>query len=170
MDKKTTKTTTASKWDIKTPKRAIRAKRIVSKTKKRVGRGIASGQGKTAGRGTKGQRSRSGFNIPKRFEGGQTPLSMRLPKLRGFKVKKTNTVLITLDTISENYKDGETVSRETLIEYSLIKKNQAVKILNNGKLTKKVTLIDVPASKTAIKLFSIKAETTPKKTKTAEKK
>ena len=58
------------------------------KTAKRLGRGISAGGGKTAGRGTKGQKSRAGHNIPKRFEGGQTPLSMRLPKLRGFKVKK----------------------------------------------------------------------------------
>lgn len=52
---------------------------------KRVGRGVGSGKGKTAGRGTKGQKSRSGYNIPLRFEGGQTPLVQRLPKKKGFK-------------------------------------------------------------------------------------
>src|SRR5205823_306844 len=55
------------------------------KAKRRVGRGIAAGQGKTAGRGTKGQKARAGGNIPAWFEGGQTPLHQRLPKLRGFK-------------------------------------------------------------------------------------
>lgn len=125
------------------------------KTKKRVGRGISAGKGKTAGRGTKGQRSRSGFNIPKRFEGGQTPLSMRLPKLRGFKVKKRDIVLINLDLISSNYDNGEIVSIETLITKGLIRKKDTVKILNNGELTKKVFLKDVPVSKTAKKLFKI---------------
>ncbi len=153
MDKKTTKNST--------PKGAIRAKRVESKTKKRVGRGIAAGQGMTAGRGTKGQRSRSGFNLPKRFEGGQTPLSMRLPKLRGFKVKQTKCALITLDEINQNYKDGETVSHQSLVKKGLVRKNESIKILNNGKLTVKVTLLDVPASKTALKHFETKAE--PKK-------
>lgn len=57
------------------------------KKRRRVGRGIAAGQGKTAGRGTKGQKARAGGNIPARFEGGQTPLHVRIPKLRGFKNK-----------------------------------------------------------------------------------
>ena len=153
MNKNTTKNST--------PKGVIRAKRVEAKTKKRVGRGIAAGQGMTAGRGTKGQRSRSGFNIPKRFEGGQTPLSMRLPKLRGFKVKKTKCVLITLDEINQNYKDGEIVTCESLVKKGLVKKNESVKILNNGKLAVKVTLSNVPSSKTALKHFETKAE--PKK-------
>lgn len=55
------------------------------RTKKRVGRGLSAGQGKTAGRGTKGQRARTGFKLPRRFEGGQSPFIMRLPKKRGFR-------------------------------------------------------------------------------------
>lgn len=67
---------------------------IQTKSHTRVGRGIAAGQGKTAGRGTKGQKSRSGYNIPRRFEGGQTPLLQRLPKYHGTKsyVQKPQTV------------------------------------------------------------------------------
>ena len=133
------------------------------KSRRRVGRGISAGKGKTAGRGTKGQKSRSGFNIPNRFEGGQTPLSMRLPKLRGFKVKIKKTVIIDLDLISSNYKDGETVSKETLVSKGLIRKNDTVKILNNGKLTKKVYLSDLPVSKSAIRLFVQNTKTEPKK-------
>ena len=143
-------------------KNKISASKSSFGSKKRVGRGISAGQGKTAGRGTKGQKSRSGFNIPKRFEGGQTPLSMRLPKLRGFKAKSTSTVLVNLDLISNNYKDGEIVSIETLIKKGLIKNNQTVKILNNGKLTKKVILQDVPVSKGALKLFSSSSKSQPK--------
>lgn len=114
---------------------------IKSKDKKRIGRGLSAGQGKTAGRGTKGQKSRSGHNIPKRHEGGQTPLSMRLPKLPGFKSQKPKAVIVTLDDISKNYKDGETVSLETLATKGIISKNSnKVKILNDGTLTVKVII------------------------------
>ncbi|MCX6808732.1 MAG: 50S ribosomal protein L15 [Candidatus Berkelbacteria bacterium] len=112
---------------------------IKSKLKKRVGRGLSSGQGKTAGRGTKGQRSRSGFNIPKRFEGGQTAISMRLPKLPGFTSHKAKALIITLDQISTSFKDGETVSAKSLLEKGIIKSlNTKVKVLNNGELKIKV--------------------------------
>jgi large subunit ribosomal protein L15 len=123
---------------------------------KRVGRGISAGGGKTAGRGTKGQNSRAGHNIPNRFEGGQTPLSMRLPKLPGFKKVNEKTVILTLDMISKNYKNGETVSLETLIKKGLIKKGQSVKVLSNGKLSIKIKIKDVPASKKALDLINAK--------------
>lgn len=125
-------------------------------SKKRIGRGISAGQGKTSGRGTKGQKSRSGHNIPKRFEGGQTPISLRLPKLSGFKRKKNSNELITLDQISKNYKNGETVSIDTLIKKSIIKKGQIAKILNNGKLTVNVKLLDVMASFSVKEQFKVK--------------
>lgn len=134
-------------------------------SKKRIGRGISAGQGKTSGRGTKGQKSRSGHNIPKRFEGGQTPISMRLPKLPGFKHQKKLNVLITLDQISKNYKDGETVSIETLIKKSIIKKWQGAKILNNGKLTVRVKLLDVMASSHAKEQFNAKLNDTKHESK-----
>lgn len=127
-----------------------------SSTRKRVGRGISSGQGKTSGRGTKGQKSRSGHNIPKRFEGGQTPISMRLPKLSGFKHQKQATVIVTLDQISKYYKDGEVISTESLIKKSIIKKGQDAKILDNGKLTVSVKNLDVSASSAAKNKFNIK--------------
>ncbi len=123
---------------------------------KRVGRGISAGQGKTSGRGTKGEKSRTGFNIPLRFEGGQTPLSMRLPKSRGFSQSKGKTTILTLTQISQNFKALEEVSCASLLKKKLIQ-NEKVKILNNGVLEKKLYLVDVPASKSAQKKFSKKA-------------
>lgn len=121
---------------------------------KRVGRGISAGGGKTAGRGTKGQNSRAGHNIPNRHEGGQTPLSMRLPKLPGFNKDNKKTVTLTLTTISKNYKNGETVSPETLEKKGLLKKGQIAKILSTGKLSVKIKLQDVSASKSVVKLIN----------------
>lgn len=134
-------------------------------SKKRIGRGISAGQGKTSGRGTKGQKSRSGHNIPKRFEGGQTPISLRLPKLSGFKRKKNSNELITLDQISKNYKNGETVSIDTLIKKSIIKKGQIAKILNNGKLTVNVKLLDVMASFSVKEQFKVKTNNSKQESK-----
>lgn len=142
-----------------------------SKNKKRLGRGISSGQGKTAGRGTKGQKSRSGYNLPKRFEGGQTPLSMRLPKLPGFKSFKPKAFVVSLDQISLNFKAGETVSKEALLKKGLIEpKVKSVKVLNNGKLTKKVIFADdIKISKTAkAALEGIKEEKAKEPTKEAK--
>lgn len=128
----------------------------VTKKTKRLGRGISAGGGKTSGRGTKGQKSRAGHNIPKRFEGGQTPLSMRLPKLPGFKTKARKNVIITLDVISNHYKDDEVVSEESLIEKKLIKKGETVKILSNGKLTKRISIRDLKASQSVLSAINIK--------------
>lgn len=134
----------------------IKLKSIKGKSKKRPGRGISAGGGKTAGRGTKGQKSRAGHNIPNRFEGGQTVLAMRLPKLPGFKSKGKKAIVITLDDISRNFKDGETVSKERLIEKKMIGKLDEAKVLNTGKLTVKVTLgDDVKCSKSIVDLFTI---------------
>ena len=131
-----------------------------TKNKKRVGRGLSSGQGKTAGRGTKGQNSRAGHNIPNRFEGGQTPLSMRLPKLPGFKSHKTKATVISLDLISNNFKNGEVVSVPALIEKKLIvKSDKFVKVLNSGKLTVKVSLAQgIKTSKSIESLFTLEAK------------
>lgn len=138
------------------------------KSAKRVGRGIAAGGGKTAGRGTKGQKSRSGHNIPRKFEGGQTPLVMRLHKLPGFKSHKPKAVVVSLDDISKNYKNGEKVSVDTLIEKGLIRKGDKVKILGTGELTVKITLDDVSASKSAVDAIS-KASAKTEKTEKIEK-
>ncbi len=121
-------------------------KKLSSQNKKRLGRGISAGQGKTAGRGTKGQKSRSGYNIPRKFEGGQMPFSMRMPKVKGFKSQSKDVAIISLDTISANFKSGDKVTIEKLIEKKLAKKGDSVKVLNNGKLTVSITF-EVPCSK-----------------------
>lgn len=138
----------------------IELKSQKTKNKKRVGRGLSSGQGKTAGRGTKGQKSRAGHNIPKRFEGGQTPLSMRLPKLPGFKSHKAKAAVLSLDSISANFKDGDVVTLAALIEKRLIvRSDRSAKILNNGELTVKVSLApEIKVSKTVENLFAAKVE------------
>ena len=122
----------------------------VTRDKKRVGRGISGGQGKTSGRGTKGQKSRSGPTIPVGFEGGQTPLKQRLPKIRGFhRHKNINAVNISLDQINDNYKAGESVTAGTLKQKGLIK-NKTVKFkITAGDLKKKIIFKFVPTSKAA---------------------
>jgi large subunit ribosomal protein L15 len=124
---------------------------IKGKSGKRPGRGISAGQGKTAGRGTKGQKSRAGYDLPNRFEGGQTPLGMRLPKLPGFKSKGHKAEVITLSDISRKFKNGEIVSEETLIAKQLIKKGEKAKILNTGKLEVKVTLDPMIATSKSVR-------------------
>lgn len=115
--------------------------------KSRVGRGISAGQGKTAGRGTKGQKSRSGYNIPRKFEGGQTPLILRLPKVRGFKHHRVETLIVDRALINKYYKDGEVVSPQTLFEKNLVKNVTApIKILGSEKVTVNVTFEDVKQS------------------------
>ncbi len=127
-------------------------KKNCSKTRKRVGRGISAGGGMTAGRGTKGQRSRSGFNLPRKFEGGQTPLIMRLHKMPGFKSHQADACEVSLETISKRYKNGEVVSMQSLIERGIIKKGDRAKILNSGELKVKIRIEGVPASKSVLKL------------------
>lgn len=114
----------------------------------RVGRGTGSGKGKTSGRGHKGQKSRSGGGVRPGFEGGQMPLSRRLPK-RGFtNIWKKKIVLIPIEAL--NVFDNDTmVTEELLWESGIINQvKDGVKILNNGELTKKLTVC-VATSKTA---------------------
>lgn len=134
----------------------IELKSVRTKNRKRKGHGISAGQGKTAGRGTKGQKSRAGHNIPKRFEGGQTVLSMRLPILPGFKSHKKKATVLSLDVISKNFKNGDVVTLASLIEKKLVvKSDKLVKILNTGKLTTKVSLApEIKTSKSVEKLFT----------------
>lgn len=110
-------------------------------SKKRVGRGNGSGHGTFSTRGNKGQKARSGGNIPARFEGGQTPLVRRLPKLRGF----TNITRVEFQVINVGalnvFNDGDVVDMTTLFEHGFIKaKALPVKILGGGELTKKLTI------------------------------
>ena len=100
----------------------------------RVGRGRAGRRGKTAGRGTKGARARG--QIPATYEGGQMPLHMRLPKLRGFKNPfRTEYQVVNLDRLSALYPDGGEVTVEDLVSKGAVRKNQPVKLLGTGELT-----------------------------------
>jgi large subunit ribosomal protein L15 len=96
----------------------------------RVGRGEAS-KGKTAGRGTKGTKAR--YQVPARFEGGQMPLHMRLPKLRGFKNPfRTEYQVVNLDRLSELFPDGGQVTVEDLVAKGAVRKGELVKVLGTG--------------------------------------
>ncbi|MCM3125767.1 50S ribosomal protein L15 [Mesobacillus sp. AQ2] len=110
------------------------------KERKRLGRGIGSGQGKTAGKGHKGQNARSGGGVRPGFEGGQTPLFRRLPK-RGFtNINRKEYAVVNLDSLNV-FEDGTEVTPELLIETGLVKKELAgVKILAKGSLEKKLTV------------------------------
>ena len=107
---------------------------------KRLGRGTGSGLGKTSGKGHKGAKARSGGGKRPGFEGGQMPLTMRLPK-RGFTNNfRTEYVAINVDRL-EIFEDGMVVSPVELIEYGIIKKiEDGVKIMGNGEITKKLTV------------------------------
>ena len=106
---------------------------------KRLGRGVGSGLGKTSGKGHKGAKARSGGGKRPGFEGGQMPLTMRLPK-RGFtNIFRKEYVAVNIDRL-EMFEDGAVVTPVTLIEYGIIKNVQdGVKILGNGEITKKLT-------------------------------
>lgn len=110
------------------------------KERKRLGRGIGSGQGKTAGKGHKGQNARSGGGVRLGFEGGQTPLFRRLPK-RGFtNINRKEYAVVNLDALNV-FEDGTEVTPELLIETGLVKKELAgVKVLAKGSLEKKLTV------------------------------
>ena len=110
-------------------------------SRKRVGRGPGSGLGKTSGKGHKGQNARSGGGVRVGFEGGQLPLFRRLSK-RGFNNYEFRTVYATVNVSDLNrFEDGTTVTPELLIETGLVKKElDGIKVLGNGKLTKKLTV------------------------------
>ncbi len=120
------------------------------KAPKRVGRGIGSGMGKTSTKGHKGQKARSGGGKGPAFEGGQTPLQRRLPK-RGFNNKfRRELVEVNLEKLNL-FDNGTEVTPEVLLEKGIIKKiADGVKILGNGKITKKLTVKSNGFSKSAI--------------------
>ncbi|GAP78635.1 50S ribosomal protein L15 [Brachybacterium paraconglomeratum] len=114
----------------------------------RVGRGEAS-KGKTAGRGTKGTKAR--YQVPVGFEGGQMPLHMRLPKLRGFTNPfRVEYQVVNLSTLQELFPEGGTVTVEDLVAKGAVRKNQPVKVLGQGEVSVK---LDITAQK-----FSASAE------------
>jgi len=108
--------------------------------KKRVGRGQGSGLGKTAGRGGKGQKARTGNMNFGGFEGGQMPLQRRLPKY-GFKnIFRVEYAPVNLSRLEATFEAGETVSPETLLQKGVLSKKMPVKILGNGELNKKLVV------------------------------
>ena len=113
---------------------------VEKKSRNRVGRGIGSGNGKTAGKGHKGQKARTGGKIRRGFEGGQTPLYRRIPK-RGF----NNVFSIEYATVNvsdlERFENGTVVNMELLLNEGIVRKPLAgLKVLGNGDLTKKLTV------------------------------
>ncbi len=108
--------------------------------KTRVGRGEGS-KGKTAGRGTKGTGAR--YQVPARFEGGQTPIHMRIPKLRGFKSPfKVYYQVVNVGQLSELFPQGGDVTKADLVAKGAVRRNQPVKVLGEGEISVKVTLVD----------------------------
>lgn len=106
--------------------------------KTRVGRGEAS-KGKTAGRGTKGTKAR--YQVPVRFEGGQMPIHMRLPKLRGFKNPfRVEYQVVNLDKLQELFPEGGTVTVEDLVAKRAVRDGYPVKVLGSGDVTAKFEL------------------------------
>ncbi len=133
----------------------LNTKTKLNKTKKRVGRGIGSGKGKTSGRGVKGQKSRSGVAI-KSFEGGQMPLYRRLPK-RGFNpIKKERIAILNLDKIQSFIKNktintNDILNSQSLKKLKLINKNsKKLKILGSGEIKDKINIEADLASKSAL--------------------
>ena len=119
------------------------------KARKRLGRGVGSGWGKTSGRGTKGFKSRSGGNVRPGFEGGQMPIHRRLPK-RGFTniFKKEFAILNVMDLA--RFEEGQVVDEAALVEVGLVKgRRDGIKILGNGEISMKLTIKACLVSKSA---------------------
>ncbi|MDR3294029.1 MAG: 50S ribosomal protein L15 [Clostridiales bacterium] len=124
-----------------------------SKTK-RIGRGIGSGMGKTSTKGHKGQWARSGGGVRPGFEGGQMPLTRRLPK-RGFtNIYKKEYTVINISSL-EIFENGAVVTAEALLDAGIVKKIEAygIKVLGNGELTKKLTVEAKKFSKSAVEII-----------------
>ncbi|GMT44154.1 MAG TPA: 50S ribosomal protein L15 [Deltaproteobacteria bacterium] len=124
--------------------------KTVCKDIRRIGRGDSSGHGTTAGRGTKGQKSRSGGTKGPYFEGGQMPLIRRVPK-RGFhSPNRINFEVISLDDLKQRFQEGALVNRQSIYEVGLIsKKGSNIKILANGTIDKKLKIESIHMSKAA---------------------
>ncbi len=112
-----------------------------TKNKKRLGRGVGTGQGKTAGKGHKGQSARSGGGVRPGFEGGQMPLYRRLPKVGFNNIWRKEYAVVNLFDLNEKFEDGAVVTIDALKEAGLVKAmKNGVKILATGEITKKLTV------------------------------
>ena len=119
---------------------------------KRIGRGYGSGVGgHTTGRGSKGQKSRAGHKSLEYFEGGNVPFFRRMPKYKGFNPKfKVEAQSVNLEVLEKAYKDGEVVSKESLIEKGIARKNsEKIKILAKGDIKKKIKVEGLAVSESA---------------------
>ena len=111
------------------------------KSRKRRGRGNASGLGGECGRGHKGQKSRSGYKSRPGFEGGQMPLYKRIPKKKGFNPINVNFIsVINLSSLNHHFEENDVVNYSSLLEKKLIKRGSKLKILGSGDLEKKVSI------------------------------
>ncbi len=120
------------------------------KNRKRIGRGVASGHGRTSGRGHKGQLSRSGAKRKYGYEGGQMPLQRRVPKFGFTNIFKKQFQIVNVEQL-EIFSDGETINKDTLLKSGIInKKSIDVKILGRGEVKKSLTIEAKAFSKTAI--------------------
>ena len=119
----------------------LRPPRGAKHPRKRVGRGPGSGHGKTASRGSKGAKSRSGFRFKRGFEGGQMPLHRRVPK-RGFtNIFRVEYAVVNLDTLGEVFDAGSEVTPDVLRERGLVRDRKAlIKVLGRGDISKKLTV------------------------------
>ncbi|MDQ3281220.1 MAG: 50S ribosomal protein L15 [Acidobacteriota bacterium] len=127
----------------------LKPKKGARHAKKRVGRGPGSGHGKTAARGEKGQKSRSGYSGKRGFEGGQMPLHRRIPK-RGFtNIFKKDYAVVNVSDL-ERFDSGATIDETTLRQAGLVKgQHDGVKVLGDGELSKKLTVTATKFSKSA---------------------
>jgi large subunit ribosomal protein L15 len=119
---------------------------------KRLGRGYGSGVGgHTVGRGSKGQKSRTGHKSLISFEGGNVPFFRRMPKYRGFnQSRKIEVAAVNVDILEKNFEEGNDVTVEALKEKGIVKKNaQSVKILGKGEIKKKVNVVGIAVSSSA---------------------
>ena len=129
----------------------IIAPKGANKTRKRKGRGQGSTLGKTAGKGEKGQKARSGGSIKAGFEGGQMPLQRRIPKQGFTNIHAKSYGVVNVSTLDRAFEDGEEVSYETLVAKRLIRRHvDCVKVLGQGELTKKLTVKADKVSKSAV--------------------
>lgn len=128
------------------------------KKRKRLGRGAASGHGNFSGRGVKGQKARTGGKIRRGFEGGQTPIIRKMPKLRGFSNPNRNTYqIVNLEELNI-FDDGTEITKKLLYEHKLIKSiHKPVKLLGRGVLQKKLKISLDAISKSAVSKINLPA-------------
>lgn len=122
-----------------------------TKEVKRIGRGHGSGNGKTAGKGHKGQKARSGGGVRPGFEGGQMPLQRRVPK-RGFNnIFAKQYVIVNVSDLEAKFEDGAVIDTKAMVESGLVKKTlDGIKVLGNGEVTKNFTVKAAAFSKSAV--------------------